>query len=43
MKMKTVSIIQAHTSSTLLLEKVLKKVEGKTLVEYQIERLVDFN
>jgi len=37
--MKTVIISQARMTSTRLPGKVLKKVQGKSLLEYQIERL----
>jgi spore coat polysaccharide biosynthesis protein SpsF len=37
--MKVAAIIQARTGSTRLPGKVLKKVLGKTLLEYQIERV----
>ena len=38
-KMKTVIIVQARMTSTRLPGKILKKVLGKSLLEYQIERL----
>ena len=37
--MKKIIIVQARTGSTRLPGKILKKVMGKTLLEYQIERL----
>ena len=37
--MKTVIIVQARMTSTRLPGKILKKVLGKSLLEYQIERL----
>ena len=38
-KIRTVMIIQARMMSTRLPGKILKKVMGRTLLEYQIERL----
>ena len=38
-KIRTVIIVQARMSSTRLPGKILMKVMGKTLLEYQIERL----
>lgn len=37
--MKIAAIIQARMDSTRLPSKILKKVLGKTLLEYQIERI----
>jgi len=37
--MKTLAIIQARMGSTRLPGKILKEVNGKTLLEYQIERI----